>query len=339
MNENFEYWQEPDTAQAAEAELKKIRQTIRRRNVLIILICLLLVGAIALGTVKILIPALEARYPNPGKPTICKTIPDLALTLTAYSELFSPTQMIEYVYSTRTDFATYAVTLRNRGFADPYNTQGSQYFTTTMEKGKLTFAPQFWQHCSVNIFERACYPTYDMGEEFDKRTRENLQRLPDYILVEAAVSFTEDLSMEQIAQLQESLEDGFLEWIGIRSCPPDRQQYPLCGIKPYVGGILLSDANEIYPYFDIKSEEYPESFDDHFKTLLQFTLDRYNDGTALEILPQRSEDYYESILAYVEENGVYSYGAYIIAPAAELLELMDNGTASQIWPQNAWIDF
>lgn len=334
MDENFESWNAslPDM----EEELKAIRKNLQKRNRKIVLTSLVLAAVIFIGTFQFALPALEQQYPNPDRLTICKTAPDMALAVTAYSELFTPSQMVDYVHSTRTGFASYTLSFRVREYADPYD---AQYLTATLNKGELTFPTQFWNYCSVNIFDRACYPYYPMSEDFIRSTREDLERLPDYILVEAAVSFSEDLSMESIDDLQESLDKGYIEWVGIRICEEDRQKYPLCGIKPYGGGIVMEDINDVYPYFDIKVQCDPEYFDDHFKTLLQFSLDQCREESYLNIHPQVDASYYEEILSYVEDSGVCSYGAYIVAPAGELLALMDNGIASQIWPQNAWIDF
>ena len=49
--------------------------------------------------------------------------------------------------------------------------------------------------------------------------------------------------------------------------------------------------------------------------------------------------YYEKALAYVEENGVYTYGAYVYATPDTLLEMMEKGIICDITYQDHWIDF
>lgn len=336
MEENFENWNETAPLPDLEAELKKIRRNLRKRNILIVLTSLVLAVAVCFMAVRFAIPALEKRYWDPNAQTYCEFTNDLSLALVAYSELFAPSQVVDHAYGTRTGFATYSIYISQWGLATQNDRQSD---TATLEKGQLSLPAGFWEYCAINSFERAGYPAYYNDESFHANARADLERLPDYILVEAAVSFPEDKSMTQIAQLQESLEEGFLEWVAVRTYSMDHQLYPLMGIKPYVGGLILEEMNEHYPYFDIKLNEDPEYFDDHFKSLLQFSLDQLESGTGIDRVNYAERNQYEEALAYVEENGVYSYGAYIIAPASELLELLDNGTASQIWAQNAWIDF
>lgn len=336
MEENFESWNESTSLPDLEAELKKIRKSLRKRNFLIVLTSLVLAAVICFAAVRFAVPALEKRYWDPNTQTYCEFTNDLSLALAAYSELFAPSQIVDHAYGTRTGFATYSLSIQQWGYATRNDRQSA---TGTLEKGNMTLPDSFWNYCAINTFERACYPAYYNDEEFHRNAREDLERLPDYIIVEAAVSFPEDKSMEEIAQLQESLEEGFLEWVAVRTCGMEEQMYPLMGMKPYVGGLILEEMNEHYPYFDIKLNEDPEYFDDHFKALLQFSLDQQSAGTSIDRVNYLGRNQYEEALSYVEENGVYSYGAYIIAPASELLQLLDSGEASQIWTQNAWIDF
>lgn len=334
MEEMFENWDAPSCLPDMDKELKAMRANLRRRTWKIILTSVVLVIAILFAAVRYVIPALEKQYWDPNTQTYCKYTNDLTLALAAYSELFTPFQIIDHAYGTRTGFATYSVSIHQWDYAH----NSLQGFTASLKQGDLTFPAGFWNYCPANVFERAGYPVYENDAEFHRNVREDLERLPDYILVEAAVSFPEDKSMEDIARLQEALDEGFLEWVAVRTCSMDTQMYPLMGMKPYAGGLILDEANEYYPYFDIKLNDDPEYFDEHFKALLQFSLDHLTSGTSIDRVDDAERYQYEEALAYVEENDVYSYGAYIIAPASELLALLDSGDASQIWPREAWID-
>ena len=110
-------------------------------------------------------------------------------------------------------------------------------------------------------------------------------------------------------------------------------------MKPYMGGAVLNELNEFYPCFDIKTLDVTaENFEAHFKTLLKFSQDQVDAGRGIPAGPSRYEQYYADVLNYVEEIGIMTYGCYVVCDAGQLLELLDNGTASQIWPVDAWID-
>jgi len=49
-------------------------------------------------------------------------------------------------------------------------------------------------------------------------------------------------------------------------------------------------------------------------------------------------NYYQGVLDYVEEYGVYSYGCVVNASANTLLHLLDEGFISYITIKDAWID-
>ena len=87
-----------------------------------------------------------------------------------------------------------------------------------------------------NIFERGCFGFGAFGDEFNEDVYDRLSRLPEYVKVYAAVSFPEDLTMEELIAFSDSLKDGEVCWIGIRHVEENRQLLPLCGIYPFSGG-------------------------------------------------------------------------------------------------------
>ncbi len=315
-------------------ELKRIRRRLRRRNFCLVLTSLVLTAALAFGILRFVVPALEKQYWDPSVQNYDQYDSDLTLTMSAYAELFCPDQIICYVNATRTGFAAYTLSVSQWHTKDHGDVS---YLNAALDKGELSFSPGFWEYVPGNVFERACLPEYDMGEEFDQRTRDSLATLPEYIHVQAAVSFPEDLTMEEIRDLFYRLEGGMVDWVGIRVCDMDRQVYPLCGMKPTSGGIIREQINESYPDFDIKTSNSAEAYASHFKALLQYSLDRVNEGTGIS--PNSYLDYYREALDYVNENGVTSYGAYITASPQTLLELQAEGIISQIWPREARIHF
>jgi len=147
------------------------------------------------------------------------------------------------------------------------------------------------------------------------------------------------MSMEELITFAGTLEEANIEWVGIRNAPEEDQALPLCGMKPYMGGSVFTEMNEYYSCFDIKTLDVnAENFETHFKTLLQFSQDQVDAGRGIPAGVNLYPNFYADVLNYVEENGVMTYGCYVVCDAKQLLELLDNGTASQIWPVEAWID-
>lgn len=328
-------WESAPAEEAPQEDLKKVRKSLRKRNTLIVLTSLVLAAALLFGTVQYAIPALESLYWDPKEQATPGYSSDLLLTMNAYSELFAPEQNIFSVNSTRTGFAAYSLSVGQWHIRDHGDIS---YLTASLNKDELAFPDGFWEFCSANIFERATYPFYYQDGEFDQNTRKSLEQLPYFVQIRAAVSFPQDLSMEELIALQNSLEGGYVEWVGIRNSELDEQRYPLCGMKPFSGGLLFEHINDSYPCFDIKDmEDTPENFETHFKALLQYSQDQLAAGTGIDAGSYANDSYYQLSLDYIAENGVYAYGCFISGPPQLFLDLLDSGTASQVWIQDARI--
>lgn len=320
-----------------EIELDKLQKSLKNREKRSVLFSAAAVFLVLAVVFFVIIPILEKQFWNPAKNTNnIEFTNDLSLTMIAYSELFTPSQTVNYVYGERIAFATHSLSVNMYENFDPMVTV---YKSAVLRRGELEFPDGFWRYASIGYFDRDSSPSYPLSASTQQYYREKLEALPDYVRVRAAVSFPEDLTMEQLMEFAGSLKNAGIEWIGIRNSPEDQQCYPLCGMKPYVGGIVLKQVNEHYPMFDVKSVDFtPEVLETHFKALLQFSQDQIESGMGIDVGYSCYEEYYAGVLAYVEENGVMTYGCYVVCDAKQLLEMLDNGMASQIWPMEAWID-
>lgn len=324
-------WEELPSAPDNTDELKTIRKSLRKRSIFTVLTCFLLAAALILGVF-----CAEKLFLHPDSNTLgIEYSNDLAMSMIAYSELFSPSQTVTGLTYEKTGFASYSLSVQ---MYENYALMDIVYPTATLKRSNLEFPIGFWDYESVNVFARATYPADHVSDEYQQDIREILEELPDYILVRGRVSFPEDLNMEQLLQFRDSLEDGYIGWVGIRNAPEDRQCLPLCGMKPFMGGLVMDQVNEFYPCFDVKAmDNNAENLENHFKSLLKLSNDQYQAGMGIETGWSMYENYYEGVLNYVEENGVMTYGCYVVGPPALFLELLDSGAASQVWPQDAWI--
>lgn len=326
-----------DRAQEEAQELKNLRQTLQRRERKTLFRSVLAVAVLMLVLFCAVIPGLEYLLWNPERNTYdIEFTNDLDLTLLAYSELFSPSQMVWHAHPEHTGLGTYTLSVSMYEDFDP---SVNQYNTAVLRRGQLEFPQGFWRYLSVNHFDRASYPEYPLSKFTQQYYREKLEALPDYVLVRAAVSFPKDLTMEELIAFSRTLEEANIEWVGIRNAPADQQALPLCGMKPYMGGAIFTEMNAHYPCFDIKTLDVTaEHFENHFKTLLRFSQDQVDAGRGIPAGTNLYQNYYADVLTFVEENGVMTYGCYVVCSADQLLELLDNGTASTILPVDAWID-
>lgn len=329
--------QEWERTQEDDRELKNLQLTLHRRERKTLFRSVLAVVLILSIVFFAIIPGLEFLFWNPAKNTYeIEFSNDLDLSLLVYSELFTPSQMVWHAHPEHTGLGTYTLSVSMYEDFDPTI---NQYNTAVLRRGKLEFPQGFWRYLSVNHFDRASSPVYDMWEFTQQYYREKLEALPDYVQVRAAVSFPEDLSMAELITFAGTLEEANIEWVGIRNAAEDQQALPLCGMKPYMGGAVFTEMNEHYPCFDIKTLEVTaENFENHFKTLLKFSQEQVDAGRGIPAGVNLYQNYYADVLRFVEENGVMTYGCYVVCNATQLLKLLDNGTASQIWPVDAWID-
>lgn len=325
-------WEELPPLPDNTDELKTIRKSLRKRSTATVLTCFLLAAALILGVF-----GAEKLFLHPESNTLgIEYSNDLSMAMIAYSELFAPSQTVTGMTYEKTGFASYSLSVQ---MYENYAMTDATYPSATLKRSKLEFPLGFWKWESANVFARASYPVYNLSEAYKHEIRERLEQLPDYILVRGRVSFPEDLTMAELLEFRDSLKDGYIGWVGIRNAPEDQQCYPLCGMKPFVGGYVWDQMNENYPCFDLYTQETnAENLETHFKSLLQLSLDQYNAGTGIDPGWNLHENYYEGVLNYVEENGVMTYGCYVVGSPELFLELLDSGTASQVWLQDAWID-
>lgn len=328
-------------------ELKKVRKRLWLRNTAIVLTSLVLVFTILFSAVQYAIPALEKQYWDPSQKTYNDVFNDLAITLGVYSELFCPDQFVTDVIVRKTDFASYTLSIK---MEDTMLFSDRQYLTASVDKGKLTLPEGIWDmpgRIFMNTDGEIPETPENIVQEYNDYVCGIIDSFPDYMEVFAAVSFPQDLSMKELIELEETyIQTCRFGWVAIRVSDYERKVLPLCGMKPSTPKIGNWDTvNECYPYFQVNTARWssatPEKeYEEHFKALLQFSLDQANAGTGLTPTSYHiGGNYYEKALEYVEEYGVYTYGAYVYATPDTLLEMMEDGIISEIDYIDSWIDF
>ena len=341
-NRNME-WDVPVPAFDYAAEMKKIRKSLRKRNFFIVLTSLVLAAALAFGCIQYGIPALEKQYWDPNTSTYVDGVTDLHLTMATYNELFSYGQHFMSVNAIKTGFAQYNLEFGFVNHKTLNHLTDISYRSATLNKGELTFPTEFWyQSQDVRPLTNGSYRK-GLVSDHNARTRKKLNQFPGYVELQATITFSEDITMEQLYDLTAELnfETARPLWAYIRTSAPEDGYTTPCGIH-------LQDYNsEPYKPHLWWNTDYPALFysyltangkvlEQHFTSMLKFSRDQLAKGTGV-VPPNGDENFYQNVLDYVEKNGVTAYGMTIIATPKVLYELMKKDIVYCLWLSDAWI--
>lgn len=322
------------------AEMKKIRKSLRKRNCFTICTCLVLVAVLAFGTIQYVIPVLEKRYWDPNASTYAEGITDLELTMNAYTELFYPQYDLFDFEIADTGFATYTITANfSKWIKGSSGNTVEDTKSAVLSKNELNFSAGFWNHT-------ATIPFNVIGSFSSLRTEKsisNLKEYPEYINVLAAVTFPEDLPVDQEYSIAKDFYLGSglqLLWCAVRTGDDYESSYPACGYSLGAYRSAYTDAfgnDSAYPHLlDTTSSALLEP---HFKSMLRFLRDQQEQGTGILPPDARKDSYYADALEYVEEHGINVYGGYVIGSPQTILDLYNRGTIQDITLCDAWVKY
>lgn len=333
-------WEAVTPPDNSEQEIAKIRKNMKKQNMKTILTSLILVLALVLGTVFGIIPLVEKIYWNPYDSTLDQYNSDLRLVLQAYTELFLPGKSIT-VLPGKVGFAEYELHMTMHDVVR----DTKHHFTGRMKRGELGFDMEFFDDQTIGFFQSVLFPEYPESQvqKDNEEVREKLQALPEYIRLEAAITFPEDISMEQLLTTMEydpigNQEDLATIWAAIRTqTPRTGTVHNTVGIsfvlQPNSGGI-----NDTYPEFMLSYfDPSGVTLEEHFKSLLHFSSDMMPERKAV-VYWSENHNFYQEALSYVEENGVKAYGCIVTGSPQTLLALLDSGDILDMQLIDAWID-
>ncbi len=320
-------------------EMKQIKKNLRRRNVKLIAISVILVLALMVGIFQVAIPAVESLYWEPYDSTI-EQATDLQLTLQAYTELFLPGWEFTSVASGRTGFAEYDLVIRRFHLGR----KEYDYQEGSLRKNDLGWSAGFTQDwMALGEFDRMRDVVWYIDDEAQAKNLKMLESMPEYISLQVAVSFDGDLDMAQILQIHDET-DCTIAWVAIRHCNPQGGSGLYCGMSPFTAPSTIHEINDAYPQFYLDPMLNPEMdyrveiLEQHFRSLLAYSADQLDAGRGAQIHHGTDRNYYREVLDYVEENGIKSYGVVVFGTPQQLLELLENEQVTQIKIMDAWID-
>ena len=326
-------WEAPPEVPAEE--IKQIRDNLRKRSIFTITVSVVLAAALLAATIWGVVPFVESLYWHPDDAAY-KDRSDLQTTIHAYTELFQPGYTLESVTYQKTGFASWALDIP---LSRPGNGEKLLY-TGTLDHNTLTLGEQFLNSGNGYYFQlsrKAEYQETYIEVENNTAVAAQLQELPPYIQVEAAVSFSRDLSMEEFCDFLNRTYGYKLTWIPIRCFEPNGEWTPSCGMSPQRSGLAYSGLYADYPYFDLgRSGRDAGQLEQHFISLLEYAKDRLEEGRG--IIPYEDPELYQKILDYVNENGIYTYGCVVYGSPEALLKLMEDEDVCWISLTDAWLN-
>lgn len=334
-----------EEAECSAEEYKKVRKSIGKRNMVLVITSMLLVFLFLLTLVTFVGPVVEKHYWDPSVATYSEEFTDFEFMLKCFSELFVPNQTVYSAKTAKTGFATYDLSVSFAQWRDRYRLD---HYNGNLIRGELKLPEGIWEYPEIWNFK---LDNTDAGSGYFNTAGKALQNLPEYVMVRAYVTFPEDLNMEEVMAIfrrvgSSKLENpGILNWIGIRAQADGADIYPLCGMKPfwsYDHG-SLGNINETYPFLSVWDAQRPvassEAISEHFLSLLRYSIDQAEQGTGIFPESDLGDVYYRTVLDYIMKNGIYSYGCSITATPQQFLELMEDGTVSAVSIQDVWLTF
>ncbi len=339
-------WEDFSPTPADPGELQKIKKSIRKRHWLTVLTSVLLVAVLIFGAVQYGIPALESRYWDPTECTYLEGIPDLELSIVTFSELFGLGEQVFSVDITKTGFAEYTVDTTFLNWNTMRRLDELSHRKGDIIKSESNFAETFWYSGrEYGIFTYPKKGNKNRESAWLRDTRKELTQLPEYVDVLASVSFSEYLTMGQLLDIDNQYDLSKINflWAALQT-KKGEPDYPQCGVHLHQYNTDRYDpaawTDTDYPrlFLDSKLGGSGTQLEQHVISMLRFSDAQVKNGTG--ILPYgANESYYEDTLAFMEENGVKSYGCIVIATPAYLLKMLDEGIISDVWVQDVWIGF
>lgn len=312
-------WEEPQTEPPA-GELKQVKKSLRRRNVTLVLTSVVLVIAMLLS-----VPMVERVYFDPGRQTTSSaTMPDLGLALECYYELFAPEQDFVFISNiTDTGFAKWNVELCFYNWGD---ISMHSYLNASVEKNEIRFPRNTLTYVPTDHFNMGPLeiPVDSAGYDSIQEIRWHLADVDDDTSIYAAISFNADLSAEELFDLMDQY-GLIVRWAGVRAGQPYDPLTPLIGMK-LDGHRADCGINADYPDFAGYVSEY--NAERHFRSMVEYLRD-YEQNT-MNIGVIEDPDYYDKVLAELDEGGLRFYGAYVTANARELRAMAENGDMTDI---------
>ena len=293
--------------------------------------------ALIIGIFFIISPLIDSLYYNPLKVTVGDVENDIYFDMQAITELNYPGYTLSsLIHVDRLGFGEY----NSSYFRTNLFTEEISYVNSKLERNWNITNHTSWSDDrpfnSISI--RIPHLTDEKYlQEQKNRVMRHVEQLSPVAYTSSWLTFENDLTMEEMHQLELKYPDIYIAWVGIRIASQDEMSHDLLGFTTKSIKLTVDKPDtEKFPAFDYiewlvnpigfdreATRIEPRGYELHFKDLLKYTIDRKDAINVLENRPNRHE-YYKKALDYVEEYGVKSYGVLAYSNAQNLIELVEN---------------
>lgn len=317
-------------------ETIKLKKSVNKRLRKVVFTSVGTVIALTLIVFFIISPFIDSLYYNPSKVSVGSLDKDIDFDIHVISELNMPGYTSSSVHVEKQGFGTYEIDYFYRNIF----TDEDYRINSKIERGEI-YAAHNDIYEENRIFLDVQRPNkeqrYIDGQK--ERVLNHVKQLNPVSYVSAGITFDDDLTMEELLSLELKYPGIEFIWAGIRTDLPDKDAMDLIGIQ------LLS-RNRIIPMDNGVEEKYKafnllewlvnpvgsgnssmplvaQAYELHYKSLLQYVIDREEAANVIEHRPWKNE-FYNSALNYANEHGIKTYGVLVFAEAQDLIKFVEN---------------
>lgn len=342
-----------------EEETIKVKKSVSKWVKKIILTSVLIVVTLYIGIFYGASGFIDRMYYDPTATTQAENqdypSSDFRFDMEAYVSLNMPGYSImSSTFAEPKGFGDYEV---NYTLLDLFSKSEQRHFVN-LSRGELTYAVDgiFSREKRFEVwdgFEKIKYFPEDSNDAIESRegrilwkneeTLNYLDELNKHSYISMSIIFDEDLSMEDLYYL--SIEETSLDfkWVGVRTVEPntlwdESQPIHLIGFNPNFNDEASSSSrpdSERYPLFylldifddtDLMKMKHPEAmasaYEIHFRSRLDYLRTR-EDFINIFDYNSYKKDFYDDSIAYIDENGIKTYGVLVFGTVEEFLESID----------------
>ena len=316
----FGKW-EAEPSEVPAAEFKQVKRSLRKRNIALVLTSVVLVIALLLC-----IPLVEMQYFDPNQHTTSSHWKnDLDLALECYYELFTHEQdYVGFSSITDTGFGKWSVELMYQDWDSP---SMHTYRTAAVDKNEIHFPKNTLFYSSTDLFDFGplALPPESVGNEAVYQTDYMLQELEADTHIYAAVSFGADLTAEELFDLAAHY-DLIIRWAGVRMGTPSEPLTPLIGMQ-LDGHREDCGINELYP--DLAGQITAYNAEQHFRSMVEYVRDYERSTMNIGVI--EDPEYYDKVLAQLDEDGLLFYGAYVDGQVQTFRDMAADGVITDFY--------
>lgn len=337
FEEELDYPTHEEKHDKLDEETIKLRKSVNGRLRKVIYASVAIVITLIITIFYIVSPLVDTLYYDPSKFTVGKMFNDISFDVLAITELNMPGLTPSTVFVDEQGFGRYDVrySYRNVFTDESYNVNHK------IEPGKMQSwfnSPTFSQGVFLDLRYFKATDLY-IGEK-KQNIINHLKKLNPVTYVSMEIMFENDLTMEELYNLQLKYPDIEFEWAGIRTDFSDKNINDVLGIKlrgKKTETTLLADEASVspkYPGFfimgwlvnpvgyDKDSPLEAQAYEQHYISLLEYVIDRKE---AVKVLEHKTKnEFYKSALEYAKQEGVKTYGVLLFAEVEDLLTMIEN---------------